>query len=443
MKRKQRRNWNNINIVMLGAIIGAASLCGMAAGADEEWPQWRGPHRDGKSASTGLMQSWKDQTPKLIWQSEGAGAGYASVSIADGRIYSTGNREGGQAVVAWDQNHGQRLWSTQVTDEVPKHGYDGSRSTPTFDEGRLYVVTSNGGIVCLNAEDGEILWRRPFSDWDGQMMSGWGFSESPLVDGPWVLCTPGGKDAAIVALDKQTGDEVWRAAVPKFGDGKNHGGVDLKSGAAYSSIMVSHGAGVKQYVQILGQGVVSVRASDGQFLWGYEDVVNNVANIPTPIVHEDLIFCSTGYQTGSVLLKLSRDGDGVRADEQYFLDERQLQNHHGGLVLVDGYLYGGQGHNKGFPICVELATGKVMWGGDFRGPGDGSAAVTYADGQMIFRYQDGTLALIEASPEAYRLNGSFNPDYQEGQSWAHPVVVDGRLYLREQDKLLCYDLKAE
>jgi outer membrane protein assembly factor BamB len=274
------------------------------------------------------------------------------------------------------------------------------------------------------------------------MMSGWGFSESPLVDGDKVICTPGGDDAAVVALNKETGKEIWRCTVPKIGDGKNHHDKDLKHGAAYSSVVKTNGAGVEQYIQLLGQGVVGIRAEDGKYLWGYEDVGNDVANIPTPIVRDDFVFVSTGYGTGSALLKLQKNGDGVSAEEVYFIEPKELQNHHGGLLLIGNHIFGGHKHGQGFPICVEMESGATQWGGDIRGEGKGSAAVTYADGHLIFRYEDGTLALIEANTEDYKLKGSFKPEFQEGTSWAHPVVVDGRLYLREQDKLMCYDLRA-
>ena len=242
----------------------------------------------------------------------------------------------------------------------------------------------------------------------------------------------------IVALDKLTGKDVWRAKVQESALGPKG-----KSGAAYSSIVVSHAAGVKQYVQLVGRGVIGIRASDGKFLWGYNGVANGTANIPTPIVSGDYVFCSTGYQTGSALLKLTKDGDGVKAEEKYFLDATKLQNHHGGMILKDGYIYCGHKHNNGFPICVEMETGKTVWGGEERGAGTGSAAVTYADGNLIFRYQSGEVALIEATPSGYKLKGSFKPAYiSKNPCWAHPVVVGGRLFLREQEKLMCYDVRG-
>jgi len=399
-----------------------------------DWPQWRGPMRDGVSRESGLLKSWEKKQPKLVWRGEGLGAGYASVSVAGGRVFTSGNLPSGQSVVAVDGQSGKVIWTSPIDSENPKHSYEGSRSTPTIDGDRLYVVGSSGIIACMKSENGELLWRKNFREWKGRMMSGWGYSESPLVDGNLVLCTPGGADAMMVALDKLTGNEVWRTAIPNLG---SKGG----DGAAYSSIVTSNGAGVKQYVQLVGRGVIGVRASDGKYQWGYNNVANGTANVPTPIVSGDFVFCSTGYGAGGALLKLTRKQDAVDATEMYFLDGNKFQNHHGGMVLIKDHIYAGHGHNNGIPICLELKSGKTVWGGKTRGPGSGSAAITAADGHLIFRYTSGELALIEASPESFRLKGSFKPSYQERESWSQPVVAGGRLYLREQDKLMCYELR--
>jgi outer membrane protein assembly factor BamB len=403
-----------------------------------EWPQWRGADRTGMSPDIGLLKSWETTPPKLLWTAEGLGGGYASVSLTAGRIYTTGNLANGQAVLCLNAADGKLLWSQPITDDVPKHGHDGSRCTPSIDGERLYAIASSGRIVCLKTADGSLVWSRDFkADWGGRMMSGWGFSESPLVDGDWVLCTPGGAEAMIVALDKRTGQDVWKAAVPDLGQRG-------RDGAGYSSIVVSHGGGLKQYVQLVGRGVIGVRAADGKFLWSYNEVANPTANIPTPIATGDFVFCSTGYRDGgSALLKLSAAAGGVQAEPLYYHEANVLQNHHGQMILKDGHLYFGNKHNNGFPVCVELATGKTAWGGSERGPGNGSAAITYADGNLIFRYQSGEVALIEATPSAYKLKGAFKPAYVSSKPcWAQPVVIGGKLYLRDQEKLLCYDLRS-
>jgi outer membrane protein assembly factor BamB len=198
---------------------------------------------------------------------------------------------------------------------------------------------------------------------------------------------------------------------------------------------------VRQYVQLLGRGLVGIEAESGRFLWGYNRIANSVANIPTPIVTGDYVFASSGYGAGAVLLKLEKSGEGVTAREIYFLNGGTMQNHHGGLVLHEGFVYSGTGQNKGFPLCVEMSTGKVKWG-PVRNAGRNSAAFIYADNRLYLRYQDGLMLLVEATPEGYREHGSFVIPDVEKESWSHPIVVNRRLYLREQDHLLVYDIGA-
>lgn len=410
-------------------------IAGSVLAEQKSWTGWRGQNRDGRSTATGLLKDWS-KPPKLLWQMKGLGSGYASPSIADGIAYTTGgNTTETQVVLAIDLSTQKILWKTPLVSQSRKHGYPGSRCTPAIDGDHLYVIGSDGSIACLLRESGDVKWQKNFkSDFGGKMMSGWGYSESPLVDGDMVVFTPGGANAMIVALNKVSGDEVWRSQAPAS-EGKG------KDGAGYSSIVISNGGGVKQYVTLVGRGVIGVRASDGKQMWTYNAVANGTANIPTPIVEGDFVFCSSGYGTGSGLLKLKNTGnDMVSAEEQYFLDSKTLQNHHGGMIKDGDYIYCGHAHNKGFPRCVEMKTGKVVWGEGVRGEGKGSAAVLYVDGNMIFRYQSGDVVLIEASPKGYKMKGKFMPVYQKGSSWAHPVVVNGKLYLREQDVLMCYSL---
>ena len=423
--------------VAVFAVVAGAAAAGAAAAGD--WPQWRGPNRDGVSDEA-IRSNYKQNPPKLLGMMSGMGKGYASLSIVDGDAYTTGNFDDGQKVIGIELGVGggigQVMFATPITGQAPSHGYDGSRCTPTVDGDRLYVVGSDGSVACLNRITGKIAWQRPFSEFGGKMMSGWGFSESPLVDGDHVLCTPGGDDALVVCLDKMSGDEVWRSAPAFSGDqGKN--------GAGYASLVVSNAAGVKQYVSIGGRGAFGVRASDGEPLWTYNRVANPTANIPTPVVwdEESSVFVSTGYgDGGAALLKISGSGDDLTAREVYWKDAGEFQNHHGGMVRQGSKLYAGNKHNKGFPVCLDLPSGEFDWGGRIRGEGQGSAAIVLVGDQLIFRYQDGTVAFIEATPERYSLLHSFTPKYQEGKSWAHPVVWDGTLYLREQDKLMAYDV---
>jgi outer membrane protein assembly factor BamB len=423
-------------LALVALVAGGAALSTFAAGAARDWPQWRGPNRDAVAGETGLLTQWGPAGPPLIFQAAGLGSGFSSVALVGERIYTMGDYGGAQTVVALGRSDGKVAWRTRVG-PVWEDEYGGPRGTPTLDADRLYAVGTEGDLVCLEASTGREVWRKSLvRDFGGQMMSQWKFAESPLVDGDRVIVTPGARSALLMALDKRTGKEIWRTAAGDLGPSG-------RDGAAYSSVVISQGAGVKQYVQLTGRGVVGVRAADGRHLWTYNRIANNVANIPTPVVRGDHVFTSTGYQTGAALLKLERAGDGVAAREVYFLEARTLQNHHGGLVLVGDHLYGGHGHNRGFPICVELATGKVAWGGDVRNAGTGSAAVVFADGHLYFRYQNGTVLLIEATPAGYREKGSFTLPGVTRPSWPHPVVADGRLYLREQDALYVYDVRRK
>ena len=408
--------------------------------ASIEWPQWRGPGRDGKSLETGLLKSWPDEGPPLVWTADGLGSGYASVSISEGRIFTMGDGDGGQYVVALGLEDGRRLWATRVGDAWSER-YVGPRATPTVDGRRLYAMTTGGDVVCLDTTDGSELWRHSLPDkYDSTMMkwrgkTDWRFSESPLVDGDRLIVTPGTRDAALVALDKRNGQELWRSSIPELGENGS-------DGAGYSSAVVSEGAGVRQYIQFLGRGLVGVEAETGRFLWGYNRLANDVANVTTPVATGDYIFAANGFGTGSVLLRLvAEDDGGVHAEEIYHLPPRVVQNQHGGLILHDGYVYTGTGHGRGRPVCVELSTGEVAWG-PVRGSGDTTAAIAYADDRLYFRYADGRVVLVEATPEGYREHGSFIVPGVKRESWSHPVIAGGRLYLREQDRLLTYDVRA-
>ena len=401
------------------------------AASSGDWPQFRGQNRDGVSAEKGLLSTWTGDGPPLEWKAAGCGRGYSSVAIADGKVFTQGDRGQEGFVIAFDAEGGRELWATPFSQ--PWSG-GGPNSTPTVDGDRVYALSCHGDLVCLDAADGSQKWKKNFAqDFGGTMMSGWGFSESVLIDGDRLICTPGGQQAVLVALDKLSGEPIWKSAMPSGQAG---------NGAGYSSVVISEAAGVKQYIQLIGRGLISVRAEDGTFLWGYDKIANGTANIPTPIVHGDYVFGSTGYSAGSVVLKLSRDGKGVKAKEIRFLPADELQNHHGGMVLVGNHIYGGHGHNNGFPICLEFKTGKVAWR-EGRGAGEGSAAVVAADGHLYFRYQDGKMALVEASPKGYREKGTFQIPDCDSPSWSLPAVAGGRLYLREQDNLLCYRLRAE
>ena len=408
----------------------------LAASAYSDWPQFRGPNRDARSTESGLLQQWPEGGPKLAWQLSGMGTGYSSVSIQNGRLFTMGDIGGNQFVIALSLDQKAIQWKTRIGPAWTEDSYAGPRGTPTADGDLIYAIGTEGDLVALEAATGKVRWKKSQpGDFGGNMMSGWKWAESPLVDGDRVVVTPGSSSALLVCLEKATGKEIWRTKAGEFGPAG-------RDGAGYSSVVISNGAGVKQYVQLTGRGVVGVRASDGKFLWTYNKVANTTANISTPIVSGDFVFAATGYQTGSGLVKLSRAGDGVAATEQYFLDGKTFQNHHGGMVLVGGHVYGGQGHRMGLPICIEFATGRKIWGGDIRNAGKGSAAVAYADSQLIFRYENGVVVLIEATPSGYKEKGQFEIPNASPFNWPYPAIADGKLFLRDQDRLLVYDIKA-
>jgi outer membrane protein assembly factor BamB len=372
----------------------------------------------------------------MLWKVEGLGKGYSTVSIVDSRILTMGDRSGtdgqeSQYVIALDLETQKELWATRVG---PPHR-DGPRCTPTIDGPRVYALGTSGDLLCLSTANGELHWQRNLpADFGGKMMSGWKFSESPLVDGPRLLCTPGAPDAVVVALNKETGDLIWKSAMPQIGDRG-------KDGAGYATIVAADIEGVRQYVTIVGRGAISIEAETGRFLWGYNRVANKTANITSAVVRDNLVFVTTSYKTGSALLRISRDGENFEAHEVYFLGPKEFENHHGGVVLVGDHVYGGDGQNNGTPVCLELETGKICWKPE--APGQRSAAVLYADGHLIFRYEkEGLVALIEAKPDAYHLKGTFKTPFGRGPAWAHPVIHAGRLYLRDKDVLMCYDLRS-
>jgi len=386
----------------------------------QQWTQWRGPDRSNHCLETSLFEKWGDDGPEQAWTATGLGRGYGTVSVVDGKIFVSGNTETAQQISAYDLE-GTKLWSTPITDEVPKHSYLGSRTTPTWHQGKLYSVTSNGRIVCLDSKAGKLVWARDFSDWSGKMMTKWGYAESPLVDGDVVICTPGGPDGMVVALNLESGEEVWSCKLPEYDEEFGVNGKSLIDGAGYSSAVVSEGGGVRQYVQLVGRGLIGIRAKDGKLLWRYKKVANGTANIPTAIVDGDHVFTSTGYNTGSALLKLSSADDGVDVEEVYWLKGKKFQNKLGGMTLVDGHIY-------------------CKWG-PIRAKGKGESAPLYADGHFIWRRQDGLVILTTTNTEEMEVVSDFMPDFQEDNSWAQPVIANGVMYLREQDKLMAYKLK--
>lgn len=418
------------------AVTGEADMpesdAGSIDGASGDWPQWRGPNRDGISRETGLLKSWPEGGPPVAFQSEGLGGGYSSVAVVDGRVFTLGKFGDETRLLAVSAEDGRLLWQTPMGT-----GGDNPNGTPTVDGDLVYAVSFVGDLICAKVDTGEVVWRKSFPrDFGGQMMSSWGYSESPLVDGDKLIVTPGARDAALAALDKRTGQVLWKTALPA------NPGPAGQDGAGYSSVVISEARGVKQYIQFVGRGVISAAADTGEFLWGYNRIANGTANIPTPIVIGDLVFCSSGYDDGgSALLRVTGARGKLAINEVWYKRSNQLQNHHGGMILLGDQVYMGHGHNNGFPVCFDLASGRDRWRPG-RGAGTGSAAVAYADDRLYFRYENGIMALIEASPSDYFERGRFRIGINNGQSWSLPVIAGGRLYLRDQHQLIVYDIKG-
>jgi outer membrane protein assembly factor BamB len=417
--------------VLFGQAMPAMSL---AATPEAPWPTFRGPGRTAVSPDTGLLKQWPEEGPPLAWEAPGAGRGYSSLAIAGGRIFTLGDgsslaTDTDEYLLAFDQDGGKPLWMTKTGPRFEQRtaNWESSRSTPTVDGERVYVLSPHGELVCCESATGNEVWRKNLKkDFNGKKADGWGYSESVLIDDERLICTPGGTATTMVALNKFTGEVVWKMS--REGD----------RGAGHASIVVANVGGTKVYVQSTGSGPLGVRADDGKLLWTY-DIEKTTAVIPTPIVRGDLVFFTAGYGRGGALLKQVPGEGGIKIEELYPL-KRELGNKHGGVVLIGDYLYG-DSEDKGVPFCAELMTGEIMW--QQRGPGRGSAAVCAADGCIYFRFADGTVALVKATPESYQELGKFKaPGSGERPSWSHPVVVGGMLYLREGDRLLCYDVRA-
>jgi outer membrane protein assembly factor BamB len=402
-----------------------------------DWPQWQGPDRTAQSKETGLLQGWPKDGPPLTWKITGLGGGDGAPSVAAGKIFGMSNHGEDEMVWALSEKDGRQLWVTRLgpafQQEMPQGG-EGPGCTPTVDGERLYVLGLAGHLTCLHADDGKIIWQRSLKDDFGGSVPTWSYRESPLVDGGKIVCTPGGEDATIVALDKLTGKPIWKSQVP--GNPK----------AAYASLIAIDFDGQRQYVQLTQEALIGVAASDGKFLWEYRRVANSFGiNCSTPLYHDGLVFASSAYGAGGGLVKLSKDANGgIKAGEVYL--SRQMQNHHGGVILHDGALFGASGANEGgYLVCLDFKTGGVLWNeGDSDKRRVTKGSVAFADGRIYYRTEEGPIVLIEPSRKEYLERGRFDqPDRTDQPAWAHPVIANGKLYIRDQDMLFCYDVKAK
>jgi outer membrane protein assembly factor BamB len=389
--------------------------------ASIDWPQWRGPDRNGLSRETGLLQQWPPSGPPQVWAISSLGAGYGSLAVAGSAIFVQGAKDRQSVVFAVNRADGRGLWSKALGPAGVNDRGSGPRGTPTVDGDRLYVLTEEGDLWCLGTATGAEMWHRNILREFGGRQIGWLISESPLVDGGRVVVTPGGPRAGMVALDKATGKTVWTSQ-------------DLSDPAGYASPIAADIDGVRVFMTLTASAGVGVRASDGKLMWRYPQVANDTANIATPLFADKKVFYSSNYGTGAALLELTAQNGDVSARQVYFT--RDMQNHHGGLVLVNGYIYGF--HNS-ILTCMEFATGRTQW----RSRSVGKGTLTYADGSLYLLSEDNVVGLASASPSGYVEKGRFRIADQGLPSWAHPVISGGRLYIRNQATLAAYDVRAK
>jgi outer membrane protein assembly factor BamB len=397
-----------------------------AGAAPGDWPQWRGPNRNGISPETGLLKDWPQGGPRLVWKATGIGNGYSTVSAVGQRLYTTGDRGDANFVLAIDASNGKHVWAAKLGKSGAPGwgGFAGPRATPTVAGDHLYAVDQWGDLVCLAVADGKEIWRKNFTQDFGASRPEWGFSESPLVDGDHVIVTPGGPKGTIVALNGSSGALVWQTK-------------DFTDPAHYSSINIADIAGTRQYVQLTAENLVGVSPKEGKILWKTKRK-GETAVIPDPVVYNDCVYVTSGYGIGCQLFKVSASG-GQFAVEQVYAN-KLIVNHHGGVVRIGDFIYG-HSDTKGW-VCQDFKTGESKWAEKKLGKG----SILAADGMLYLRQEDkqGTIVLIEASPDGWKEHGRFDqPDRSGKNSWPHLVIAHGNLYVRDQDVLLCYDVKGK
>ncbi len=407
------------NLFALTGLLVLALSAPVSNQSSTDWPQWRGPNRDGRSAETGLLTEWPSAGPPLAWKAAGAGTGYSSISTSAGKLFTVGSRGGTEFVHAFDLATGRKLWEAANGAEYGNDRGNGPRSTPTIDGDRLYIMGASGDLSCLETAAGKRVWSLNVLKEFGGSNPRWGLSESPLVYGDRVLINAGGPGASIVALDKRTGKVIWKSE---------------SDGAGYSSAVVQRVGDTEQAVFFTATRALGVDVKDGRLLWQYPRVANRVANIATPVVKDNFVFLSSDYGTGSALLELEPSGGGVTATEVYFTQE--MRNHHSSSILVGEHLYG---FSSAILTALRFADGVTAW--KDRSVGKGS--LVFADGHLYLFSENGVVGLAEATPAGYREKGRFSIQQAGLPTWAHPVISGGHLFIRDQDTVYAYDVKKK
>jgi outer membrane protein assembly factor BamB len=383
----------------------------------DDWPGWRGADRTGVSQEKGVLAKWPSGGPEQKWKATGVGNGYSTPSVADGKVFVIGAKGKDEFVFALNLEGGSQLWQQRLG-SMAKVGYEGSRCTPTVDGKFLYALSSGGDFACMNVADGKVKWSKNLRKDFGGSYGGWGYAESPLIDGDRVVVTPGGDRQTIVCLNKITGKQIWKSSIPGAG------------AAAYSSILPIEVGKARQYVTFVSKALVAVDAKTGKFAWKYDRSANGTANASTAVARDGLVFSSSGYGTGGGAVKAGPKS----AEEAYFV--KKFESHHGGFVLVGDHVYG---TNNNALLCMNFETGDIVW--EKRSVGKGS--ITAVGDLLIVRSEQGPVALVKASPSGYEELGQFDqPDRSSQSAWPYPVVSNGLLLLRDQDVLLAFDVKA-
>jgi outer membrane protein assembly factor BamB len=397
----------------------AATTTTTTAQTGGDWPQWRGPNRDGISKETGLLKQWPAEGPPLVWKASGAGRGYSSLAVVQGRLYTMGLRGEREHIIAFDVATGKEVWATAHGSAFRNDRGDGPRGTPTVDGERLYALGGNGDLSCLDTKTGRIIWTMNVLQKFGGSNITWGISESPLIIGDKLLVNAGGPGASIVALNKKDGSLIWKSQSDKAG---------------YSSAIPVQVGGKTQVVFFTQQRGLGLDLETGNLLWDYPRAANNVANAATPVARGNRVFITSDYGNGGGLVEIKAEGKNVTAQEVYFTKE--MRNHHSSSVLIGDHLYG---FSSSILTAMRFDTGEIAW----RDRSVGKGSLVYADGNLYCLSENGVVGLVEATPQGYREKGRFRIPQDSLPTWSHPVVAGGRLYLRDQDTIYAYDVRQK
>ncbi|MDZ7315745.1 MAG: PQQ-binding-like beta-propeller repeat protein [candidate division KSB1 bacterium] len=389
-----------------------------------DWPQFRGPFRNGISLESGLLQQWPEDGPRLLWSVENLGSGYGSAAIAKGSVYIIGEEKGVETLFAFNLQ-GRLRWKTALSGQWDR-SYPGPRTTPTVDDDRVYAITGMGEIACVNAKDGKIRWRLQAMEKFGGKYHKWGISESPLIVDDKVIVTPGGALATMAALDKMSGRIIWTTKIEE-------------ETANYCSPILVERGGRKIIVTMLQHYLVGVDALDGKLLWkdafsAYQDSPKDI-NPVSPVYVDGLLYATSGYDDGGALYEISPDGLTLKR----LWTDKTLDVHIGGVVVVNGVIYGAswEGNTNGKWIALDLKSGKVLWEHHWINKG----SIIFADGMLyLYTEKEGRVGLVRPNPKQFELISSFAITAGSGQHWAHPSLADGRLYIRRGNALLVYDV---